>query len=221
MEESAVVNQAMLQETGWHVEAEESLPMTFAERSERMAQLATENPQLAGQVGMGHPMNIPKVHQMFGVEDFYQPGENEREKMMEVIQQLLNEEPVLESTPQIDPATGAPVIDQMTGMPAVTMQERPSIMPDEFEDRDHTLCGEIIRSWTNSKVGRVARKAKPRGYDNVVLYGKLHDMMAMPPPMPGPAPGPDGKLPEGEKPPQDSSMGPPLPPVEEPTPVAA
>jgi hypothetical protein len=166
---SEVVDLAMLQEAGWHVEAEESVPMTFGEKAERMAQIVSENPQLAMMLGFQHPMNIDRVHQMFGVEDFYQPGANEREKVLNVIQRLMAEGPIQ----NVDPMTGAPM-------------EMPSIMPDEFEDKDHLFFADMVRAWCNSPVGERAREENPEGYRNVVLYGKQQDMMGQPPmPMPG------------------------------------
>lgn len=168
---SEVVDVAMLQESGWHVEAEESVPMTFGEKAERMAQIVSENPQLSTMLGVDHPMNVEKVHQMFGVEDFYKPGANERAKVLNVIQRLLSE-------------VSMQSIDPMTGMAS----EGPSVMPDEFEDKDHVFFADMVRAWCNSSVGERAREENPEGYRNVVLYGKQQEIMGQPP-MPMPVPG--------------------------------
>lgn len=212
LEESEIIDQAMLSESGWHIEAEESVPMTFAEKAERMSQIATENPQLAISLGMGHPMNAEAVHQMFGVEDFYQPGANERAKVLRVIRQLLQEQPVVQQTVQVDP---------MTGLQTLGTQELPSVMPEEFADKDHILFADIVRAWCNSPPGQKQKESNPQGYRNVELYGLQHDQMAMPPmPLPGQL-GPGPKGPVGPEPTGPTSTGEPLPPVSEMAPQAS
>jgi hypothetical protein len=172
LEESYVLNLAMLQEDGWHVEPEESVPMSFGEKVERIGQIAAENPGLAQSIGMTHPMNVESVHQMFGVEDFYQPGAHERAKVLKVIQRLLTEAPLQD----MDPMTGQVI-------------ELPSIEPDEFTDKNHIFFVEIVRAWCNSPAGLRQEETNPEGYRNVKLYPDGE------PAPPGPAPPEQSEIP--------------------------
>lgn len=163
LEDSYVLDVAMLQEKGWHVEAEESVPMSFGERAERVAQIAMENPQLAQQLAFAHPLNIEQTHAMFGLEGYYVPGMYERQKLIKTIKRLLMEKPLQ-------------VLDPMTGQ----LVEAPSVKPDPFADKDHAFFADFIRAWCNSPAGLRKAEENPDGYKNVELFGMAQEQMIQP-----------------------------------------
>jgi hypothetical protein len=216
--ETEVVDIADLSMDGVHCEAEEGIPMTFAEEAGMLKELlSTLAPEVQAAMGLLDPLNIPQVHRLLmPLSGFKVPQENELQKIEKQIKQLLEMTPIEE-------------IDQMTGQS--TGQFRPSIPPDDFED-DHMFVVEVIKKWCNSPRGIKMREQNPEGYQNVKSFGQAHMAMIPPPPMPDgspvPAMGPGGPSPEGEVPqvsnavpPPEGEMGPPLPPLNEPTPVKA
>lgn len=162
MEDSYELDLELLEEEGWHVEAEESVPVTYGEKVERLSAVAQENPELADSLGMHHPMNVARMQEFFGIDGMYNPGQYERSKALKRIQRLLQEEPI----PQFDPVTGQAVM------------ETSSIPPDPFEDKDHAFFAEIFRAWCNSPAGQTQKEKNPRGYENVRLHGMEQDFAA-------------------------------------------
>jgi len=189
---SAELNLEEIDVEGMHIEPVAGMPSSYGEQIQRVEELVRENPALATTIGLQHPVNIPDIQQMFGVERLYAPGENEQDAALALIQELLQGQPVED----LDPATGKLV-------------QKPSIEPKEFEHRNHALFAEIIRAWANSESGRREAAQNPKGYENVRLHGLAQDQASMmmaqpqgePPPMPAGGPGP---------PPPDST----IPPVE-------
>lgn len=166
----------------WKVECEEAIPMTWGQIRAQSFQIMNMNPQLWPMIGLMDPRNVKALLKSIGNRDFVLPGEKQREKTLADINILLGEQP----TQQIDP---------MTGMP-MPMSSRAA---DEFED-DHMMVVQIIREWAIDDAGRMAKAENPGGYANVILWGKEHQMMSMPPPMPmdGSAPPGGGEIPASQ-----------------------
>ena len=163
LEDSYRLNVPMLEEEGWHVEAEESVPVSFGEKLDRIQTISQENPQLAATIGITHPINAPEMQQYFGIEGMYAPLYHEREKAMRRIKRLLQEEPIIVG---IDPMTGQPM-------------EEPSIQPDPFTDQPHQFYADIFRAWCNSEVGGNTEEQNLAGYRNVWLHGQRQEQMAI------------------------------------------
>lgn len=175
-----------LSEFGWHVEAEENAPNTWAEEVDRLQELIQQSPQVAQAIGVMDNVNIGAFLQKFGFRGFKVPLDDERERVEEIILELLKSPPITD----VDPMTGATV-------------EQPSIPTIDFEI-DPGIVSDFVRKWLNTKRGRREEKANPQGYANVKAWGKAHQAM-VPPPMPV---GPDGK----PLPPEESQQGAPPPP---------
>lgn len=169
LEDSYLLNISMLQEKGWHVEAAESVPMSYAEKSARIAEISQENPELAATLGLHHPMNTGEVQRFFGVEGMYMMGHYERLKAMDRIKELLQEGPVQ----GVSPFTG-----EVQMLPAL---EGTPVFPDPYTDKPYDFYAELIRAWCNSPSGLNQFKSNPQGYQNVRLFGVLQDQMANPP----------------------------------------
>lgn len=211
-DQSAQFSMAEMPTTGWHCEAEEGLPMSWADRADRLAGYFQEwSPEAQNALGLFDPTNSDKVHEFLGIPGFKSSPEYERQKVMDRIGRLVKETPI--------PGMGP------DGMPI----DQPSVMPEPFVD-DFGFCAAVVKTWCNSPAGRRAQAQTPDGYRNVVLHGmeqeKMAQMMAAPPPGApppqeggpppgGPGPGPKGPpQPDGQPPIPGPNVGgePPVPP---------
>lgn len=155
------------------LEANEQLPVTWQQKKDLIMQLLQlNNPAILEM--LGSPENIGILRNAIGLDDFVIPGEADRNKEFEEIQQLLATEPTTIPAP-IDPMTGAPQVDPMTGMPAQP-QQMPSIPIDETLD-NHEIAAAIDRSWLIGDAGRLAKIENPPGYMNVLLHYQAHNMV--------------------------------------------
>lgn len=157
------------------------------------------------------PDNFDFIRTYLGVAGFNLPGQKQRAKQLREIQELLKGEPV---PPPIDPVTGQPALDQMTGMP---MQPQPSIPIDPvFDDNQAEFLA--VQHWLWSEEAKQLQGTP--GYQNVWLHGMAHfqqTMMGMP--MQGAPPPADG-APSGSGPaldiPPAPGLGDPPPELTEP-----
>jgi hypothetical protein len=132
------------------------------------------------------------------------PGEDDRAKQYEEIQQLINSEPIV-----MPPDPMMVMQAQQTGMQPPPEQEIPSVEA-EFDVDNHDLEADICRRWLVSDAGRLCKIENPPGYKNVLLHMKMHkdmsiqkqmqEMMQQAPPMGPPAEAgaqPENMPPEG------------------------
>lgn len=126
-----------------------------------------------------HPENAGKVKDLFGFFDFYIPGDDDRNKQLEEIVELLKSKP-MEQPPSLDPISG----EQIPGIPQPTIPTEP-----EVDDEDTHV--RIIKAWAVSEQGRRAKLENPGGYSNVMAHLAMHvsslnaQMAAAPPPAEG------------------------------------
>jgi len=158
------------------LEANENLPLTWSQRKDTVFQLLqTNNEQILSYLGA--PENLTILREALGLDDFYIPGEDDRNKQFEEIKLLLNSEPIL-MPPSIDPMMGQMNPEMMQdpmAQQAMMPQEIPSVDVDPDID-NHQIEFEICRSWLVSDAGRLAKKENPEGYTNVLLHAKQHLM---------------------------------------------
>lgn len=191
------VDIASIREEGWHIEAEEGIPMSHAEEVDRFLFLLNENnPEVIGRMGLLSPTNSQLLQKFLGLRGFRAPEELARNKAQRDIQKLLLEPPIED----MDPVTGQII-------------EMPSIPIDEYED-DPALFDQIYQDWCLAS--QSDRETNPAGYANVRARGQeyrrraIEKMMAAAPP-------PEGGPPPGDMPPPPGGPMPP-PPMEEPHP---
>jgi hypothetical protein len=132
----------------YKIEVESWFPITEGQLAERMER-HLESAILAEKVPWFHPLNVRITKERMGWSDLQFPGENEREKMLDEIRQLLKEEPV-----QIPGEMGA-------------IETRPSIAPRNAED-DHELNVQVIKEWFQIPYAVRMEKENPKGYQNVL-----------------------------------------------------
>jgi len=164
------------------LEANENIPLTWNQRKDVVMELLKlGNEDILAQ--LGHPDNLPILREAIGLENFFVPGEDEREAELEEIKLLVNAEPIV-VPPMIDPmmaqqmmASGQPIPPEM--QQAMQPQEMPSIEINADID-NNALRFEVDRKWLVSEAGRQAKTEKPEGYKNVLLHALQHkqaDMM--------------------------------------------
>jgi hypothetical protein len=183
------------------LEANENLPITWNQQKDSIMELFGMNNDMIMSTLMS-PENMPYIKRAIGLTDYVIPGEDDRQKEYEEIQQLVNSEPI-EMPP--DPM----MMDQamMMGQPAQPIRV-PSVEAD-FDTDNHQLAADIDRRWLVSDAGRLCKLENPLGYENVLLHMKMHkdmgmqqqmqQMMAMGPP-PAPPPSKEGKQEGGQSP---------------------
>lgn len=187
-----IADMAALAEDGWYIECEEGIPMSFGEETDRALFLINESadPEMPAKMGLFDSVGAPteKTKQMLGIRGISVRGENERNKVNQIIKRLLAEPPIED----IDPM----------GMP---MPPQPSILPEDYVD-DHEMFAQITREWCISKAGLREQERNEPGYKNVVAYliaqqNKADELKAvLDAPLPGGEPPPEG----GEVPAEES-----------------
>lgn len=154
------------------LEANENLPITWNQQKDAIMELFKMNSDPITQMLMT-PENIPYLKRAIGLSEYTIPGEEDRQKQYEEIQQLINSEPI-----EMPPDEMAVMEAQMQGMPPPEPQRMPSVMPDMDVDA-HDIEGELCRHWLVSEAGRLCKLENPAGYENVLLHMKMHKDMMM------------------------------------------
>lgn len=159
------------------LEASEQLPITWSQKRDTIMQLMElNNPEILR--ALSSPENISLLKQVIGLSDFVVPGEIDREKQYEEIQQLINSEPIT-IPPQIDPTT-APMNPEILQDPNAAQMMQPQEFPSVEIDPDldnHQIEAEVCRHWLVSDAGRLAKTENPAGYKNVLLHMRAHMMI--------------------------------------------
>ena len=154
------------------LEANENLPITWNQQKDAVMELFNLNNEQVMAMLMS-PENIPYIKKAIGLSDYIIPGEDDRQKEYEEIQQLINSEPI-EMPP--DPMMMEQAM--MMGQPPPPPMRVPSVEPD-FDVDNHLLAADIDRRWLVGDAGRLCKMENPAGYENVLLHMKMHKDMDM------------------------------------------
>ena len=133
-----------------HIEPESvsEFPTSWSERRSMLFSLFEKKiPQL--DAFLFHPENVDAMHKLLGLPDFKIPGNAQRDRQLEEIQELLQAPPI-----PINPEMG---------------QFQSSIQPDPYVD-DGPVHIEVLRSWINSDIGSDAERTNPEGFMNVMAH---------------------------------------------------
>lgn len=148
------------------LDSSEQLPLTWAQKRDILKEMmALQIPEVLE--AFADPENLPWVKEVLGLDDFVLPGENDRQKQYEEIQQLMESEPIENVQTQLDP---------MSGQAIQVPDQQPSVEIDPLLD-NHEVEASICRYWLTSEVGRQAKIDNPSGYMNVLLHLKQHMMI--------------------------------------------
>lgn len=153
------------------IEANENLPMTWNQRRDVIMKLVeANNPQVLQLIGQ--PENLSLLYEALGINDFYIPGEDDRNKQFDEIKQLLTSEPI------IQPPTDEEIVLAVESGMEPQETELPSVEVDTDFD-NHAIQFEIVRKWAISETGQQAKMDNPAGYKNVLLHGIQHKQFVM------------------------------------------
>lgn len=178
---------------GWENECDQAIPMTWTQlRDFVMEVFSSGNEQMISAFGMQDPANMDKVSQGIGIPGWNYPGLEERNRIRDLIGQLLEGEPI--TTPMGTIMPSVPLDFKITWNPKMT--------------------ADVIHEWLMSEDGR-SKQGTP-GFDNVVAAGwSAIDYMGQAPPVEGEAggvpapanPGPPIGTPGAEAMPPDGLPG--------------
>lgn len=152
------------------LEANENLPITWNQQKDAVMELFNLNNDQVMAMLMS-PENIPYIKKAIGLSDYIIPGEDDRQKEHEEIQQLINSEPI---EMPADPMMAEQAM--MMGQPPPPPMRVPSVEPD-FDVDNHLLAADIDRRWLVGDAGRLCKLENPAGYENVLLHMKMHKDM--------------------------------------------
>lgn len=132
-------------------ESSEDFPSSWSQRRQDFMELLTSNNE-AILSSIFTPNNIEVVYQLLGLSDLQIPGEEDRNKQLFEITQLIKGEPI---------PTPAGFV--------------PSIAP-EFDIDDNEIHLQICKEWLLGPEGLDAKGSNPNGYNNVFAHYKQHLM---------------------------------------------
>lgn len=151
------------------LENADALPISDEQKAELIMRLMDlNNMEIIN--ALTSPENLPFIRKVVKMPEFKLPGEDDRQKQLEEIIELMNGEPIV-----IPPDPMQQVMAAQQGMPAQPAEE-PSVPIDPIVD-NHEIEAQICRSWLVSEAGRLAKLEKPEGYKNVLLHMKAHMMI--------------------------------------------
>lgn len=181
-----MIDLEVLQSGKWHLEGEMGIPRSFAERKDELKTLVTQNPEMAKALHIDAPVNAGAVRDYLDLPDLEDPADDERQFVAELIDELLQGEPIQQS----------PMGPGMPAQPPMPSSTRILDLVDAGI-LDPANTAELIREWVVSMAGRKAQ-GNP-GFENVMAVMRMLKQIMMPPPVMGP----DGQpLPPEEAPPE-------------------
>lgn len=136
-------------------ESAEYFPINWAQKKNVIDGLMQQKSPIIDGI-LSDPNNIKVIASAYGMGDIYIPGDDDRNKQIYEIAQLVH------SVPQPG---------QMTGEPQMT-----SSIPIEPEVDNHAIHIATCKAWAVSELGQAAKAENPEGYQNVLLHMKEHQM---------------------------------------------
>jgi hypothetical protein len=152
------------------LEPDEKLPVTDEQKADMIMQLFQLN-NAAISAALMDPENLPEISKIIKIPEFDMPGEDDREKQNEEIDELINTSPI-----PPDPQSMAlyqQAVQAGKGQQAQQPQPSSSVQIDVDVD-NHQLEAAICKEWLISAAGRMAKRENPQGYQNVLLHMKAH-----------------------------------------------
>lgn len=142
-------------------ETSEQFPSTWGQKKAAWLELLGMNNEMISGILM-HPENTSMLKEVIGMEDLYIPGDDQRNKQLSEIRILV------QGMPNLDPRTGAPIPDPMTGIPSSTV-------PIEPVDDDQVHIA-TLSAFICSEVGQTLKEENPPAYMNLLLHLQEHQM---------------------------------------------
>lgn len=147
------------------LEANENIPLTWGQQKDIIMELLQNpNPEIARTIT--DPNNIKNLQDAIGITQFVTPGEDDREKQLDEIKELMVSSP----TPL--------GLSEDTGNPE-DMQMESSVPVEPLVD-DHEVHAAVCRRFLVSEAGRQLRTENKDGYQNILLHMQAHMMLIAP-----------------------------------------
>lgn len=158
------------------LEPDEKLPVSDEQKADIVMQLMQMNNQEITSALMD-PQNLPYISKIIKIPEFHLPGEDDREKQNEEIDELVNSTSIPPDPQSMQLYQQAVEAQQQNPNhntpPPQQPQEQPSVEVDPDVD-NHQIEATICKEWLISPAGRLAKKENPDGYKNVLLHMKAH-----------------------------------------------
>lgn len=138
-------------------EISEAFPVSWSQKRDALLNLIQLKDPAIGQILM-HPENVGTVRDLLGFDDLYVPGDDDRNKQLAEIAEMIQGQPILSG--QINPMTGEPVL-----IPTVQI---------DVELDDHEVEYSTCIAWLKSDTGRAMKEVNPAGWMNVRAHALLH-----------------------------------------------
>ncbi len=151
------------------LEASENIPISDEQKADLVMRLMELNNEEI-MAAFASPENLPFIRKIVKMPEFRLPGEDDRTREYEIINELVNSEPIT-----IPPDPMQMQMAMQAGLPPPEPVEQPSV-PIEPDIDDHEIAAKIDRAWLVSEAGRLAKIEKPAGYKNVLLRLQAHMM---------------------------------------------
>jgi hypothetical protein len=164
----------------YHFEADEAIPMSWGQERDLLLFMLDKPAELLNKWGFDSPLNIFEFKQLLSMPGEHIPGMDQRDKCMDIINQLAAGKPVPGPADPNDP-TGAPGPLQSSIQPA-------------WED-DVAFAAQLIRAWL--VINAKEETDNPDGIQNIRLYGQACEAAAN---KPAPAPPPKASVAVAVKP---------------------
>lgn len=165
----------------------ESFPISWAQKRDMILQLFQAGNEDIMAV-LRHPENAGLVAMIIGVPELYIPGDDDRNKQLIEISELILSEPIMAQTPMGGPQVpedGPPSVppeeeggppkenEAVGGMPPMT-----SSIPVEESLDNHEVEAGTCAAWLKSEIGLQYKKENPGAYLNVLLHFQEHAALA-------------------------------------------
>jgi hypothetical protein len=121
------------------------------------------------------PNNIKNLQDAIGITNFHIPGEDDREKQLDEIKELMIGAP----TPMGMPTEQVDEMGQPMPMNPDEMEMESSVPIEPLVD-DHEVHAAVCRRFLVSEGGRQLRVENPDGYQNILLHMQAHMMLIAP-----------------------------------------
>lgn len=161
----------------------ESFPISWAQKRDMILQLVQMQNEDVMTI-IRHPENSGLVAQIIGLPELYIPGDDDRNKQLIEIGELIQAEPIMPPPPGPSgpqPGMGGPEMPPPGGpeappMDPSMMQPQSSVPIDPILD-NHQVEAETCRAWLKSEIGLQYKKENPGAYLNVHLHMEAHDQI--------------------------------------------
>lgn len=147
----------------------ESFPISWAQKRDMILQLFQSGNEDVMTV-LRHPENSGLVALIIGVPELYIPGDDDRNKQLVEIGELIQAEPIMPPPPMPGQEPIGPDGNPMPPMPQSTV-------PIEESLDNHEVEMLTCQAWLKSEVGMQYKKENPGAYLNVLLHMQAHQQI--------------------------------------------